>query len=276
MTRLCVSLMAGSLAMPLAVGAADAATYASGAAASTVKLAVTGVAKANASVAQVSGTAPAAYDNTGSVATIGQNFALVSGPVVSANDTLSSGIATTEAFSAGNSATGMANLAKVSTTLSSQALGALVPTTALGLTADALGSTTTAGYGANGLYFNSASTITNLGLTGTVLTGLGIDVGAFANATANTVALAVAGLTVTLNEQKQIFSGSDIFAQTNAVHIALNNYALAGGLVTGDVILGHSEASAAVPEPGTWATFVAGFGLIGGAMRRRRTSLSFA
>lgn len=37
-----------------------------------------------------------------------------------------------------------------------------------------------------------------------------------------------------------------------------------------------SEATAAVPEPATWAMMIAGFGLVGGAMRRRKTSVAFA
>ncbi|PZO86692.1 MAG: hypothetical protein DI623_16060, partial [Sphingomonas sanxanigenens] len=32
----------------------------------------------------------------------------------------------------------------------------------------------------------------------------------------------------------------------------------------------------AVPEPTTWAMLIAGFGMVGGAMRRRRTTVAFA
>jgi hypothetical protein len=36
------------------------------------------------------------------------------------------------------------------------------------------------------------------------------------------------------------------------------------------------EVAAAVPEPATWAMFIGGFGLVGAAMRRRRTTVRFA
>lgn len=36
------------------------------------------------------------------------------------------------------------------------------------------------------------------------------------------------------------------------------------------------SATAAVPEPATWAMFVGAFGMIGGTMRRRRAQISFA
>lgn len=37
----------------------------------------------------------------------------------------------------------------------------------------------------------------------------------------------------------------------------------------------HGAATEAVPEPASWALMLAGFGLIGGTMRRRRTAVSF-
>ncbi len=36
-----------------------------------------------------------------------------------------------------------------------------------------------------------------------------------------------------------------------------------------------AAATPAVPEPATWAMMIAGFGLVGGAMRRRRTQVAF-
>lgn len=43
------------------------------------------------------------------------------------------------------------------------------------------------------------------------------------------------------------------------------------GLVTG-----FNEATGAVPEPATWAMMIAGFGLVGASLRRRKASAAFA
>ena len=56
-------------------------------------------------------------------------------------------------------------------------------------------------------------------------------------------------------------------------------YAVAGGATYGPNRLGVvtiGGAVDAVPEPATWAMMIGGFGLIGGAMRRRSTKVSFA
>jgi hypothetical protein len=39
---------------------------------------------------------------------------------------------------------------------------------------------------------------------------------------------------------------------------------------------GALDTPGAVPEPASWAMMISGFGLVGGAMRRRRTSVSYA
>lgn len=51
-------------------------------------------------------------------------------------------------------------------------------------------------------------------------------------------------------------------------------YAYAAGLGLDDIVI--PPPSGAVPEPATWAMMIGGFALIGGTLRRRRTTLSFA
>ena len=57
-------------------------------------------------------------------------------------------------------------------------------------------------------------------------------------------------------------------------------YSAAGGATYGPDRLGAitigGNADSAVPEPATWAMMIAGFGLVGGAMRRRKVSVAFA
>jgi hypothetical protein len=65
-------------------------------------------------------------------------------------------------------------------------------------------------------------------------------------------------LTVTLNDQS---FGSGFFGLTNG-----------GTAVSGNFRL----TAAAVPEPASWAMMVGGFGVVGGALRRRSTKVSFA
>lgn len=49
-----------------------------------------------------------------------------------------------------------------------------------------------------------------------------------------------------------------------------------GGLATISDFAPNNSTLAAVPETATWALMLGGFGLIGGTLRRRRTSLRFA
>ena len=46
-------------------------------------------------------------------------------------------------------------------------------------------------------------------------------------------------------------------------YLAINNFTV-------------TQADAAVPEPATWGLMIAGFGLVGGTMRRRRARVAFA
>ena len=65
------------------------------------------------------------------------------------------------------------------------------------------------------------------------------------------------------------FGGDDVFTGAfNAPVFSPGTFTF-GGFSRGTLTV--SRAVAAVPEPATWAMLILGFGLIGGAMRRRRT-----
>jgi hypothetical protein len=42
------------------------------------------------------------------------------------------------------------------------------------------------------------------------------------------------------------------------------------------VTLGDLSGGGVIPEPATWATLIAGFGLVGAGLRRRRAALTLA
>jgi len=276
-------LLASTCFLPLLCAPAHAVTFTSGANAASTNISIAGgVVAADASVAPVSGSGAPAYDRTGGVASVNQNFTLTSGIPGTATQGLTTGVVTTRASSAAptqTSAMATVTLNNVNSVLASKLLSDLVPVAALGLTADQISSTTVAGLDANGDIFGTqSSSFANLGLTGSALGLLTVNGSLYSNPTANTVLLSLAGLTVTLNQQIRTATATGTLFETNAVHIALNNYSLAGKLLTGSVTLGHSQAEVSgVPEPGTWATMLLGFGAVGFAMRgRRRPMAAFA
>ncbi len=282
MSKFNSAIYASATVFALLAGSADAATSAgSSAYGAAASLKVANTVSAVAAVGPVSGTAPLAYDRTVTVASVNQNLSLVDTSVLDGLQSLRTGVITDKASSAYPmtlSAAASATVDDLSTSLYTTLFGGSL-TTAFGLSAGTVGSTTSVGVGAGGLTGTGSARIEGLSVTGGVFGALGIDGTLFVNPNPNTVLLNLAGLSVTLNEQKQTLTGlTDIFRETNAIHIALTNYALAGSLVTGDIVIGHSQAQitgyapsvGAVPEPATWGLMIVGFGLVGAAMRRRR------
>lgn len=266
--------------LPFAVAPAQAAvTFSSDAYDVGVHVNAGSVAVATADAGRVSGSAGQAYNISGGVASVNNNATLAGNATATATQSLQTGLVSSNARSdgaSGNSAAASASLANVSFGMSNQLLGALSADGLLNLGANTISSMTTVGIDGSGLYGFGSSSLAGLTLTGSLL-GSAIDGSAYSSPTANTVLLSLAGLKVILNEQIRSATGDGLAMQTNAVHIALNDYALNGSLLNGDIILGHSAAQVAgVPEPASWAMMIVGLGAIGAAMRRRRGSALFA
>jgi hypothetical protein len=252
----------------------------SGATATSLTLSAAGVLQANATIAPVSGAGGAAYDRLGGVAATNQSWLLVDGILTDVYDMLTLGAVTTEASGSTSglaTATGTTTIASVGSTLQTTTLG--IPLIGLGITTGAITSSATAAIAADGhLYGTNSASIANFNLTGSLLSGLTLDLVTMASAAPNTVALNLLGLKLVLNEQLQTFvSTNDLLVQTNAMHLTLSNYSYGGSILSGEVIIGHSQAEiAAVPEPATWGMMLVGFGGIGFAMRRARKTNKLA
>ena len=257
-----------------------APVFSSGAYAASTFVDAAGVVKASAVFAPVFNQAPPAYNDLATLLTINQSALLVA-PVltngfVSANEALTTNAVSGQAFSSlPNSATGIANIATANFSLGTSALG--VPLTALGIGANAITSTTTAGLSGSSQFATGNSSLAGLTVGGSVLGLLTIDGSLYSNPSPNTVLLNALGVKIILNEQQTVQDATSTSMFTNAIHVFLSDYLLDGKLLNGDVILGHSQASVngfgspvgGVPEPDTWALMILGFGLIGGALRAR-------
>lgn len=227
------------------------------------------------------GSAPGAYADSASLASLNQNLLLGGFGLLNVRQRINAGIlqsSSSSDYPATPTGTASASVANAGLGLTTQALF-LPPVTILGLSADTILSTTSVS-AEGGLSAAGSSTIAGLDLTGLGLGGLLFDGSLFVNPDPNTVLLDLLGLRIVLNEQ--IWSGdgvTDLGLSTNALRLSFSDFLLGGRLVTGDIILGHSSASirgyevtppaGAVPEPESWALLIAGFGLIGAAMRRR-------
>ncbi|GGI84882.1 hypothetical protein GCM10007973_21870 [Polymorphobacter multimanifer] len=121
------------------------------------------------------------------------------------------------------------------------------------------------------------STFSNLDLAGP--SPFTLNLGANAQIDPNFVAFDAGGLRIILNEQTLTGNGTTSQSLvTNAIRIVFSDYILGDRAITGDVIFAQSRAtidilpSAVIPEPAVWLQLIAGFGLAGLIVRRRRTA----
>lgn len=116
--------------------------------------------------------------------------------------------------------------------------------------------------------FNAIGTTTLEGLT------IGGVASLFVTPAPNTILLGLPGLTITLNEQTTSGSLPGSFGiGVNAIHVDFNNFLAPDlSLVNGDIFIAHSQASmmGVVPEPETYAMLLAGLGVMGAIVRRRK------
>jgi hypothetical protein len=220
-------------------------------------------------LAPTSGSAPPSYNVSNTVVSASDNVALTTG-IAGITQGLQTGILSSNSNGTATTAQATATVNNLQLSLSESQL----LTTLLGLNATTIQSTSQAN-SVGGLDASGSTTIEGLTLYGLLLNGVTINGSLFANPAPNTVLLDIAGLKITLNEQTMLGDGiTSTGISTNAIDVALNNFALGTNLANGNLIVGHSEAWAslgsAVPEPASWAMMLLGFAGVGAAMRRRR------
>jgi len=260
----------------LASSPLHAQTAASSAFAVNVDQTVTaaGVADVNVSVGPLApsgGNAPPAFNDSNSVASVNQTFALTSGLVV--NENLATGLLTTNSNGTALGAEATATVNNLSFGLDTS-LASLITLTAT--TIQSFSQANSAG----GLDASGMTVIEGLVLSGSAFGSLVFDGSLFVNPTPNFILFSGGGLSIILNEQ--ILSGNgttNIGIETNAIHIAFNQFPIGTGFKNGDVIIAHTEAFATaglaggIPEPATWAMMLIGFASVGISMRNRRRSV---
>ena len=118
----------------------------------------------------------------------------------------------------------------------------------ISLTADTIGSDSMASGD-----IGSMNTVGNMTLENLAISVSGNALSIAANPDPNTVLIDAAGVRIVLNEQVSSVNPSDASIVTNAIHITLDDIVTGGGLLSGDIIIAHSDASmiGAVPEPAT-------------------------
>jgi hypothetical protein len=228
-------------------------------------------------VAAVNGATSPGYNIDGTVASVAADVDLGVVSLVAAGLSIDTGLITTNATANGttpldtSSGSGFARVDNLGVNLFTRLFG--ITTNAIGLTADTITSQTSVVRVGNINTLTGQSVLSNLNLS--VLSLLDLNLGVNAQVAANTVALDALGLKITLNEQSSFNDGNGFQSLiTNALRLNFNNYLLGGRALTGDIIIGHSEASILVdplPEPGVWLQLIAGFGATGMVVRTRRS-----
>lgn len=226
-------------------------------------------------------TASGDYTSVDAVARVDTSLDLLSGFIDTRLD-LGTGINTVTASgqAGGPSSSASALVNGLSFSFTNSLFGLDLPSL-LTVSASTISSNSSASGAGGVLNASGDSTIENLSLSGALLAGINIDLGAIIDGAANTVLLDsdILGLRITANEQITLGDGvTSTGIETNALRITLSDFLLNGGLLNGDIYIGRSrafaelgEAAADVPAPGAIGLF--GLGMLGIAgWHRRRTA----
>jgi len=232
--------------------------------------------------ASAAGTAPPAYNDSEQIGSANQTLNLGVLGAVGVQQRLTTGILTASAsspFPPSQVGTARAEVNNLSLALGTVFLGGFTNVLTIGASEVVSRSTASGNGGASATGFTS---LAGLVLSGSALGGVTINGSAFVNPDPNTVLFELgvgpaATLRIVLNEQTPLGPQTATSAgiSTNAIRLIFNSFSIGGGLLSGDVIIAHSQAQindavTAVPEPATWAQMILGFALIGVVARRRK------
>lgn len=234
--------------------------------------------------AEAAGLAPAAYNQSEQIASANETLNLGVLGLISVQQRLSTGVLEASASSTlppTQFGTARSEVNNLSLDLGTVFLGDFTSVLSIG-SSEVVSRSSVAGSG--GAAATGFASLAGLVISGSALGGATIDGSAFVNPDPNTVLFQLgvgplASLRIVLNEQTAIGAqtGTSAGISTNAIRLIFNSFSIGGGLLSGDVIIAHSEAQindavGAVPEPATWAQMILGFGLIGLVARRRKVA----
>lgn len=221
-------------------------------------------------VAVASGTAPPAYNNSQTVASLSSTTTLV--PLESL--VVTTGVLTASASSPfatlTSTPTGTATATVNGLSLN---LGSTL-SSILGVSATTVTSTSSVS-GSGFLNATGSTSLENLLINGSAI-GSPISLSGTVMPSANDIVFNSGGLLIELNRQVPAGNGTTSDGiTTDAIYIDFTNFILGTGLLNGDIIVSQSQAdilgsAQAVPEPGVWALMLIGFAGLGVAMRARR------
>lgn len=230
--------------------------------------------------AATSGAAAPGYDATNTVASLSADIDLGLLTVIRAGLGVDTGLLSSRSQANGGptSGSGRSQVDDLGVNLFTRT-SVLPAVTTLGITADTITSTTSVTVVGTDAVLSGRAVFENLDLN--LLSLLNFSLGANAEVVPNFTLFNGLGLKIVLNEQ--IIGGNGTTEKsltTNALRISFVDYLLGGRLLTGDLIVGNSFAgieidpteppAPGVPEPGVWLQMIAGFGLVGVVVRRRR------